>query len=129
MQQLEQQNCGLRWNFSKTERELRRLQLKKELAIANAKETAIKRILEDEKLLVDKEEIKIVKQESKAELSAVDIKQERSFSIDPNGPLFIPGNLTASKPLKPEPVNVPQYQAHDISTALQEIVNLQSKQS
>ena len=69
--------------FLEREKELRRLQLERDLAIANAEESAIKRILEDEKLPSDKEETS-VKKELKSELNLENMKQERSFSVNPS---------------------------------------------
>ena len=57
--------------FLEKEKELRRLQLEKELAIASAEEKAIKRILEKERLAGDEEvlSVKGVKRGSKPDVS------------------------------------------------------------
>ena len=51
--------------FFEKEKELRRLQLEKELAIASAEEKAIKRILQEDRLAADKEVSNELKQELK----------------------------------------------------------------
>ena len=116
--------------FLEKEKELRRLQLERDLAIANAEESAIKKILEDEKLPSDKEETS-VKKEMKSELNSENIKQERSFSVNPYASPFVSSSspVCPPKPLKVEPAIAPQSQSHEINTALQEIVNLQAKQT
>ena len=56
--------------FLEKEKELRRLQLEKELAIANALESVTKRVLEEEEISAgDREEVKSVKKELKPDLS------------------------------------------------------------
>ena len=71
--------------FLDKERELRRLHLEKEIAIASAEKVAIKRILDEERLAGYKEESSVkdvnpaVKQELKPDVSDENIKQERSF--------------------------------------------------
>ena len=84
--------------FLDKERELRRLQLEKEIAIASAEKVAIKRILDEERLAGDKEESSVknvnpaVKQELKPDVSDENIKQERSFQANPYAPPFVPGS-------------------------------------
>ena len=112
------------------EREIRRLQLEKEIAIANAEEDAIKRIDED-KLFI-KEENKSVKQDLEPCASGEKfVKNEREFPMDPNVPPFVPSNLPESlEILRLEPFfSSSQYVSPDISTTMREIVNLQTKQA
>ena len=121
--------------FLEKEKELRRLQLEKELAIENAEETAIKRILEDDRLSVsgDKEVLrtKSDKQESKPDVSHENTKEERSFSVNPYAPAFVPRNYPPPplEPLRPIHVSAQQFQSNDANTTLQEIVSLQTKQT
>ena len=121
--------------FLEKEKELRRLQLEKELAIANAEETAIKRILEDDRLSVsgDKEVLRIKsdKQESKPDVSHENTKEERSLSVNPYAPAFVPRNYPPPplEPLRPIHVSAQQFQSNDVNTTLQEIVSLQAKQT
>ena len=83
--------------FFEKEKELRRLQLEKELAIASAEEKAIKRILQEDRLAADKEVSNELKQELKAEFCDQNIKRERSFSVNQYAPAFIPStHLTPS---------------------------------
>ena len=114
--------------FLEKERELRRLQLEKELAIANAEECAIKRILEEEKMSAgDREEVKSVKKELKTDLSQENIIRERSFSVNPHAAPFVPRSHPAPpfEPLSSRPV----LQRSDVNTAIQELVSLQAKQT
>ena len=73
--------------FLDKERELRRLHLEKEIAIASAEKVAIKRILDEERLAGYKEESSVkdvnlaVKQELKPDVSDENIKQERGFRL------------------------------------------------
>ena len=116
--------------FLEKESELRRLQLKKELAIMNAEECAIKRILEEEKISAsDREVVRSVKKELKPELSHENIKRERSFSVNPHAAPFVPRSHPTShfEPLSSEPVL--QIQGNDVNTAIQELVSLQAKQT
>ncbi|XP_078347357.1 uncharacterized protein LOC144632559 [Oculina patagonica] len=113
--------------FLEKEKELRRLQLEKELAIASAEEKAIKRILENERLEADKEELSVkgVKQELKPDVSDQNIKQERSFTPNPLAPAFV--STPSLEPLRPN--SAPHFQNSDVNTALQELVTLQAKQT
>ena len=113
------------------EREIRRLQLEKEIAIANAEEDAIKRIIDEDKLSI-KEENKSVKQDIDPGTGAEKfIKIERDFPMDPNVSRFVPSNLPESPEiLRPEPFfSSSQYVSPDISATIREIVNLQAKQA
>ena len=113
------------------EREMRRLQLEKEIAIANAEEDAIKRIIDEDKLSI-KEENKSVKQDIDPGTDAENfIKNERDFPMDPNVPPFVASNLPESPEiLRPEPFfSSSQYASQDISATMREIVNLQAKQA
>lgn len=68
--------------FFEKERELRRLQFEKELVIVNVEECVVKRIFEEEKILVgDREEIRSVMKELKLDLGYENIKRERSFFV------------------------------------------------
>ena len=123
--------------FLEKEKELRRLELEKDLAIANAEESAIKRIIEEDRPpgdkhdKRDKEEVRSIKRELEPDLKAENVKQERSFSVNPYARPFVPSRFSAfpSEPLRPEPVIAPQYQSHDVNKALHEIVSLQVKQT
>ena len=113
------------------EREIRRLQLEKEIAIANAEEDAIKKIIDEDKLSI-KEENKSVRQDIEPGTGAEKfIKNERDFPMDPNVPPFVPSNLPESPEiLRPEPFfSSSQYVSPDISATMREIVNLQAKQA
>ena len=113
------------------EREIRRLQLEKEIVIANAEEDAIKRIIDEDKLSI-KEENKSVKQDLEPGTGAEKfIKNERDFPMEPNVPPFVPSNLPESPEiLRPEPFfSSSQYVSPDISATMREIVNLQAKQA
>ena len=113
------------------EREIRRLQLEKEIAIANAEEDAIKRIINEDKLSIT-EENKSVKQDLEPCTSGEKfIKNEREFPMDPNVPPFVSSNLPESPEiLRPEPFfSSSQYVSPDISVTMREIVNLQAKQA
>ena len=113
------------------EREIRRLQLEKEIAIANAEEDAIKRIIDEDKLSI-KEENKSVKQDIDPGTRAEKfIKNERDFPMDPNVPSFVPSNLPEyPEILRPESFfSSSQYVSPDISATMREIVNLQAKQA
>lgn len=108
--------------FLEKERELRRLQLEKELAIANAEECAVKRILEEEKISAgDREEIRSVMKELKSDLGHENIKRERSFSVNPYAAPFVPRSHPTPRfePLNSKPV--PQFQRNDVNTAIQEL--------
>ena len=117
--------------FFEKEKELRRLQLEKELAIASAEEKAIKRILQEDRLAADKEVSNELKQKLKPEFCDQNIKRERSFSVNPYAPAFVPStHLTPSlKPLREERVFTPRLQENGVNTTLQEIVSLQAKQA
>jgi len=116
--------------FLEKEKELRQLQLEKELAIANAEECAIKRILEEEKISAgDRKEIGSVKKELKSDLSHENIKRERSFSANQYAAPFVPRSHPTPhfEPLNSKPV--PQFQHNNVNTAIQELVSLQAKQT
>ena len=123
--------------FLDKERELRRLHLEKEIAIASAEKVARKRILDEERLAGYKEESSVkdvnpaVKQELKPDVSDENIKQERSFKANPYAPLFIPGSYLTPpfEPRKADPAFTPQFQENGVNTTLQEIVSLQVKQA
>ncbi|KAL9954294.1 hypothetical protein ACROYT_G041813 [Oculina patagonica] len=104
--------------FLEKEKELRRLQLEKELTIASAEEKAIKRILENERLVADKEvlSVKGVKQELKPDVSDQNIKQERSLTPNPLAPAFV--STPSLEPLRPN--SAPHFQNSDVNTALQD---------
>ena len=130
MQPLKQRSYEPKWNFS-IKKEKRRLQLEKEIAIANAEEDAIKRIIDEDKLSI-KEENRSVKQDLEPCTSGEQfIKNEREFPMDPNVPPFVPSNLPESlEILRLEPFfSSSQYVSPDISTTMREIVNLQTKQA
>lgn len=84
------------------EKKLRRLQLEKELATANAKEKAIKQTLQEDKLaglneVSNAERVNAeVKQELKPDVRDQNIRRERSFSVNPYAPEFVP--LSYSSP-------------------------------
>ena len=119
--------------FLDKERELRRLHLEKEIAIASAEKVAIKRILDEERLAGYKEESSVkdvnpaVKQELKPDVSDENIKQERSFKANPYAPPFVPGSYLTPpfEPRKADPAFTPQFQENGVNTTLQEIVSLQ----
>ena len=123
--------------FLDKERELRRLHLEKEIAIASAEKVAIKRILDEERLAGYKEESSVkdvnpaVKQELKPDVSDENIKQERSFKANPYAPPFVPGSYLTPpfEPRKADPAFTPQFQENGVNTTLQEIVSLQAKQA
>ena len=123
--------------FFEKEKELRRLQLEKELAIASAEEKAIKRILQEDRLAADKEVSNVegvnpeVKQELKPDLSDQNIKKERSFSANPYAPEFVPTNYSTPpfEPPRAEHIFTPRFQENGVNTTLQEIVSLQAKQA
>ena len=78
------------------EREIRRLQLKEEIAIANSEEDAIKRIIDEDKQSI-KEENKSVKQDLEPGTGAERfIKNERDFPMDPKVLPFVPSNIPES---------------------------------
>ena len=113
------------------EREIRRVQLENEIAIANAEEDAIKRIIDEDKQSI-KEENKSVKQDLEPGTGAEKfIKNERDFPMDPNVPPFVPSNLSESPEiLRPEPFfSSSQYVSPDISATMREMVNLQAKRA
>ena len=113
------------------QREIRHLQLEKEIAIANAEEDASKRIIDEHKLSI-KEENKSVKQDIDPGKGAEKfIKNDRDFPMDPNVPPFVPSNLPESPEiLRPKPfVSSSQYVSPDITATMREIVNLQAKQA
>ena len=113
--------------FLDTERELRRLHLEKEIAIASTEKVAIKQILDEERLAGDKEESSVkdvnpvVKQELKPDISDKNIKQERSFKANLCAPPFVPGSylMPPFEPRKADPVFMPQLQENGINTTLQ----------
>ena len=123
--------------FLDKERELRRLHLEKEIAIASAEKLAIKRILDEERLAGYKEESSVkdvnpaVKQELKPDVSDENIKQERSFKANPYAPPFVPGSYLTPpfEPRKADPAFTPQFQENGVNTTLQEIISLQAKQA
>lgn len=88
------------------EKELRRLQLEKELAIANAKEKAMKQTLQEDKLAAVNEVSNAervnaeIKQELKPDLRDQNIRRERSFSANPHAPEFVPPSYS-SPPFEP----------------------------
>ena len=92
--------------FFEKEKELRRLEIEKELAIANAKEKAIKQTLQEDKLAAVNEVSNAehvnaeVKQELKPDLRDQSIRRERSFSVNPNAPEFVPPSYS-SPPFEP----------------------------
>ena len=122
--------------FLDQERELRRLHLEKEIAIASAEKVAIKRILDEERLAGYKESsVKdvnpAVKQELKPDVSDENIKQEGSFKANLYAPPFVPGSYLTPpfEPRKADPAFTPQFQENGVNTTLQEIVSLQAKQA
>ena len=112
------------------ERERRRLQLEKEIAIANSEEDAIKRIIDEDKLSI-KEENKSLKQDLEPGTSAENfIKNGRDFPMDPNVSPFVSSNLSESPQiLLPPFFSSSQYVSPDISATMREIVNPQAKQA
>ena len=113
------------------EREIRRMQLENEIAIANAEEDAIKRIIDEDKQSI-KEENKSMKRDLETGTGAERfIKNERDFPMDAMVLSFIPSNLPESPDiLRPEPFfSSSQYVSPDISATMREIVNLQAKQA
>ena len=123
--------------FFEKEKELRRLQLEKELAIASAEEKAITRILQKDRLAADKELSNVegvsseVKQELKPDLCDENIKRERSFSANPYAPAFVPNSYSTPpfEPLGAEHGLTPRLQENGVNTTLHEIVGLQAKQA
>ena len=123
--------------FFEKEKELRRLQLEKELAIASAEEKAIKRILQEDRLAADKELSNVegvnseVKQELKPDLRDQNIKRERSFSANPYAPAFVPNSYSTPpfEPLGAEHGLTPRLQENGVNITLHEIVSLQAKQA
>ena len=123
--------------FFEKEKELRRLQLEKELAIASAEEKAIKLILQEDKLAADNEVSTVervnpeVKQELKPDLRDQNIRRERSFSANPYAPEFVPASYSSPpfKPPRAEHSFTPQFEQNGANTTLQEIVSLQAKQA
>ena len=113
------------------EREIRRMQLENEIAIANAEEDAIKRIIDEDKQSI-KEENKSMKRDLETGTGAERfIKNERDFPMDAMVLSFIPSNLPESPDiLRPELFfSSSQYVSPDISATIREIVNLQAKQA
>ena len=123
--------------FFEKEKELRRLQLEKELAIASAEEKAIKRILQEDRLAADKELSNVegvnseVKQELKPDLRDQNIKRERSFSANLYAPAFVPNSYSTPpfEPVGAEHGLTPRLQENGVNTTLHEIVSLQAKQA
>ena len=123
--------------FFEKEKELRRLQLEKELAIASAEEKAIKRILQEDKLAADNEVSNVervnaeVKQELKPDLRDQNIRRERSFSANPYAPEFVPASYSSPsfEPPRAEHSFTPRFEQNGANTTLQEIVSLQAKQA
>ena len=115
--------------FLEKEKELRRLQLEKKLAISSAEEKAIKRIVEKERLAGDEEvlSVKGVKQESTPDVRDQSIKEEISFTLNPLAPAFV--STPPLEPLRPNYVIARHFQSSDVNTALQELVTLQAKQT
>lgn len=119
--------------FLNEETEVRRLQLMKDIAIANAEERAIKQVLDEENGVdnVDKNPglLAAVKQEENTanfqlRENVASANQETEFRIDPLAKPFIPKF--------PQPVGMPgsEKQCLDINTAtLRELVGLQAKQT
>ena len=113
------------------EREIRHMQLENEIAIVNAEEDAIKRIIDEDKQSI-KEENKSMKRDLETGTGAERfIKNERDFPMDAMVLSFIPSNLPESPDiLRPEPFfSSSQYVSPDISATMREIVNLQAKQA
>ena len=124
----------VKMEFLEKEKELRRLQIEKELAIASAEENAIKRILEEEKLSGDKDVTSSagVKQELKPDVGVQNIKEERSASVNPLAPPFIPRShptRPAFEPSIPKPAIMPHFQDSGVNTVFQQILSLQAKQT
>jgi len=92
--------------FLEKEKELRRLQIEKELAIASAEESAIKRILEEERLSGERDATNGVgvKQELKPDVGIQNIKEERSY-VNPLAPPFIPRSHPSLRALDTEACN------------------------
>lgn len=120
--------------FFEKEKELRRLQLEKELAIANAKENDLKQTLQEDKLAAVNEVSNAervnaeVKQELKPDLRDQNIRRERSFSANPYTPEFVPPSYS-SPPPRAEHSFTPRFEQNGANTTLQEIVSLQAKQA
>lgn len=122
-------------DFLEQERELRRLQLKKAIAIATAEEKAIKGIIEEENNASVKEEVRSVKENIKGENDtkiekdfSVKDKSERSSIFNQYSPSFMPkasktAHLTGYEAVDSQPTS------YELSTALREIVHLQAKQT
>ena len=116
------------------EKELRRLQLEKELAIANAKEKAMKQTLQEDKLAAVNEVSNAervnaeVKQELKPDLRDQNIRRERSFSANPHAPEFVPPSYSSPpfEPPRAEHSFTPRFEQNGANTTLQEIVSLQA---
>ena len=116
------------------EKELRRLQIEKELAIASAEESAMKRILEEEKLSGDKDVTSSagVKQELKSDVGIQNIKEERSPSVNLLAPPFIPRShptWPAFEPSITKSAITPHFQDSGVNTTFQQILSLQAKQT
>jgi len=105
--------------FLEKENELQRLQLERDLAIANVERSTIKGILQEERLSAgDKEEIKGVKQE----LSFVPNTHATQFAdVSYPTPHF--------EPQKQGPLSAPQCHGNEVNSAIQEIVSLQANQT
>lgn len=115
--------------FLEKEKELRRLQIEKEPTIASAEESAIKRILEKERLLgengVTSDEG--VRHELKPDVRVKNIKEERSL-VNPYAPPFSPRShpVPAFEPSIPKPAITPYFQDSGVNTTPQQIVSLQA---
>ena len=123
--------------FFEKEKELRRLQLEKELSIANAKEKAIKQTLQEDKLAALNEVSNAgrvnaeVKQELKPDVRDQNIRRERSFSVNPYAPEFVPPSYSSPpfEPPRAEHSFTPRFEQNSANTTLQETVSLQAKQA
>ena len=116
--------------FLEKERELRRLQIEKELVIASAEESEIKQILKQERLSGDKDLTsgEGVKRWLRPDVGVQNIQEGRSY-VDPLAPPFIPRSqpTPASKPSIPKPAITPHFQDSGVNTTLKQIVSLQAK--
>ncbi|KAK3724970.1 hypothetical protein QZH41_005872 [Actinostola sp. cb2023] len=109
--------------YLEQEKDLKRLQLRKEIALANAEERTIKEFIDEEikQCKTDNEDVNKVKQE-------MTIDKDVIKNTDPLMPPFVP---VVTKVTKNEPLDlaISQSQPSEVNLALKEIVNLQAKQT
>ena len=121
------------------EKELKRLQLEKEIAMAEAEERVCQKFIEEEtKITKNKTEPEFIQsvepvnfpQNTIQDLPSDEPKEEPKFNLNYQTPPFVPQNPMMMQYPTPWPhvSQIPETQQDPLSVTLQQLVNIQAKQ-